>query len=64
MTSQDITPDGSAAPVFLDESPRPPTSDAADLEALMAERAASRESALAKLTALGLTDDEANALVD
>lgn len=57
---EDITPEGSAAPVFhTDELP-----DYVEPPALSdpAEQIELRASALAKLTALGLTEEEARAL--
>ena len=58
----DITPAGSAVPVFLEEptdteiAERQAEHEAA--EAAKAAREATRESALAKLAALGLTEEE------
>ena len=62
----DITPADSVVPVYLEEpteeelAQRQAEHEAA--EAAKAEREAVRESALAKLTALGLTEDELKTL--
>lgn len=62
----DITPAGSAVPVFLEEptaeelAERQAEHEAA--EAAKAAREATRESALAKLAALGLTEEELQTL--
>lgn len=61
MTDKDITPEGSASPVFLDPTP-PDRHDAPDITAIMAAQEALRASAVAKLAALGLTEAEARAI--
>lgn len=58
---KDITPEGSVSPVFHDPTPMVP-SDVPDFIALAAAQEAVRASAVAKLTALGLTEAEARAI--
>jgi hypothetical protein len=62
MTVQDVTPESSTAPIYLDPTPLVP-SDVPNLDALVAEQASARAAAVTKLVALGLTEEEALALV-
>ena len=60
---EEITPEGSAAPVYLDPTPVPP-SDLPDLVQLIETREALRQSAIASLVAgVPLTPDQAATIV-
>lgn len=59
---EDITPEESVAPVYLVE-PEPEQHEPLNLGALELLREAERESAFAKLRALGLTDPEIAAIL-
>lgn len=58
MSAEDITPEGSAAPVFLDTTPPPP---ADPIEFI--DRTSQLEAAAAELVALGMTTAAARAVV-
>lgn len=70
VLGEEITPEGSAAPVYLvpltpeeiDDREQLALEQAERLEAAEA-RLAARESAIAKLAALGLTEEEVSALI-
>lgn len=64
MTSPaEITPDDSSAPVFLDPTPRQPLAHVEDAFANAELVATARQAAVTKLLTLGLTEEEASALV-
>lgn len=63
MSLEDITPDDSVAPVFLDTTPPVEVGDVVDINALIAATQASKQAAAAKLRTLGLTDDEVAAIL-
>lgn len=63
----DITPEDSVAPVYLDTRKQIPVPEFGPLDQMLADQAeteAARDRAIAKLTSLGLTEDEARALAN
>lgn len=62
--NEDITPDGSVSPVFLDPTPAvfDPTIVEEDPQIAIREADERRAAGIAKLVALGLTEDEARAI--
>lgn len=59
---QDITPADSVAPVWLDPTPQVPAENGPDISEQLAVQLAARAAGIAKLMALGLTEEQAEAL--
>lgn len=59
---EDITPDESVAPVFLDPAPENTEQPPHDMDAELEAERADREAGIARLVSLGLTEDEARAV--
>ena len=66
MTISDITPENSIAPIYLDPTPIDLTNIpvVSGVEEVSEEILSLRESGLEKLIALGLSEDEAKALLN
>lgn len=61
---EDITPGGSASPVYIDPTPLEPNGEVPDLDALLAANATLKATAMSKLmSGQPLTEDEARVMV-
>ena len=61
IPTEEITPEGSVAPVWLDPTPIV-QAETPDISEQLATQLAARAAGIAKLMALGLTEEEAEAL--
>ena len=61
ISTEEITPEDSVAPVWLDPTPQVPA-ETPDISEQLDAQLAARAAGIAKLMALGLTEEEAEAL--